>query len=144
MNKLITFPMAILFVLSFVGLLFTLSGWYAVPGPNGIVNFNGTIQSGWAGTTWDLSNAGLIIAAAFGLGLLVAFLGITVLGTSALSDTGQVMLFKTLGYFGLWAALSSGSGWAFSAIPVWGNVAYVMVTTMFALGFIMDLRTGVG
>jgi hypothetical protein len=143
MNKLITFPMAIMVILCFVGLAMTLGGWNTVPGPGGgAPGVNGTTVPGWNVQTWDLSTATSIIVVAVGLGLLIAFLGLSVFGTSVLSDTGQVMAFKTLGYFGLYWALSVGSSWAFNSIPVWGNLAWIMMTVMFSLGFMMDIRSG--
>lgn len=144
MNKLITLPIAMLMVMTFVGVVMAMSGFTIGPVAIGDTNtyLNGTQAMGWSVTTWDLTSVTALLAVVAALALLVAFLGITVLGSSILSDTGQAMLFKTLGYFGLYLALSAGAGWAFNSIPIWGNVAYLMLTTMFALGFMMDIQPG--
>jgi hypothetical protein len=144
MNRLITLPIAMLLILSFVGVAMGTSGFTHVLGPSGDTGpyINGTAEPGWNVATWDLSQVTLLIGVVIGLGLLVAFLGLTVFGTKVLSDTGQVLLFKTLGYFGLYLALSGGSAWAFNSIGTWGSIAYIMLTAMFSLGFIMDIRLG--
>ena len=144
MNKLIMFPVAILLVLTFVGVAMTMSGYTGSTAPAiGTVSTNSTQASGWDIMTWDLTSVGILIGCVIALAFLVAFLGVTVLGSSILSDMGQLMLFKTIGYFGLYLALSAGAGWAIGAFGDWGTLGYLALTAIFALGFMMDLRTGI-
>lgn len=143
MNKLIMFPIAVLLVLTFIGVAMSMSGFTSDTAPAiGTVGTNSTQANGWDIMTWDLTTVGVLIAGVIALAFLVAFLGVTVLGTSILSDMGQLMLFKTIGYFGLYLALTTGAGWAIGAFADWGTLAYLMLTAMFALGFMMDIRSG--
>lgn len=142
MNKVLVVPLAILMIFSLTGMVMSLGGFTVGFNGGGILVVNGTGHSGWDVTTWDLTSANALITIVIGIAVLVAFLGITFLGSSILSTTGQVIMLKLLGLFGLYWALSNGSGWFFNAIPVWGNVAYIMLTLMFSLGFIMDIQGG--
>lgn len=142
MNKLIVFPMAVLFVLTFIGVAMSMSGFTNTNDPIGTVQLNGTQENGWDVTTWDLTSTTALTTLLIATVCLVAFAGITILGSKLLSDMGQLMLLKILGYFGLYFALSVGAGWATGAFGVWGTLSYMMLTVMFSLGFLMDIRSG--
>lgn len=145
MNKLMTFPLLILVIITIYSFLGggNVTGGSSTLEASGEVNVNGTTS------TFESPAGGLFSFDLFtGDGLLVVLiliaaagvlLGITVFG-SGLSDMSQQLAFKGLAFFGLWAALvlftssviTEGTG-------IYGLLIYFGLTLMYGVGFITDV-----
>jgi hypothetical protein len=91
-------------------------------------------------TSFDLSSVNVIIAflsIAIAAGIAA---GIHVLGTG-LSQLSQELTIKLIVYAGMWACLTALVGSYFNNLPIFGPMIYIMLTVMYVLGFIADLRT---
>jgi hypothetical protein len=87
---------------------------------------------------WTLTGVMIILYAIIAVGAIV---GIHFLGTG-LGETSQEIIFKAAGYLGLYGVLSVISGniiWNGGQI---NTVLWMILTILFTLGFITDIRSG--
>lgn len=147
MNKLMIIPLAIMIVLTMIAFL--------MHGTTGTINQgigpaqeigvgNSTLSTPGVGDQeidiWQTSAGGAlaVLITALAVGIIA---GVKVLG-SGLTDTSQIMIFKMIGVVGLWTVLSmAGGSYIMSDAGTLGVATYILLTLMFALGFVMDLST---
>lgn len=145
MNKLMTFPLLILVIVTVYAFL----GGGNVTGGGAYVNTSGDITVNGTTSTFDGGTGGIFSFDLFtGDGLLVVLLvlvaaaillGISVFG-SGLSEFSQNLVLKSVGFFGLWAALVLfSSSIITNGTGIYGVLIYFGLTLMYGVGFISDV-----
>lgn len=147
MNKLLIMPIMVMVILTVVS--FVSGGNLTGDGFSVDVNgsFNNTTST-YEGTGGGLFNFNLFS----GDGLLITLIALSAAGIiagiglfgSGLSDTSQQILLKSVGFLGLWGALSIfAKGLIIDDTGIFGILIYFGLTIMFGIGFLIDV-TGSG
>lgn len=136
MNKLIVVPMAILGMIAVIGMVMGMSV------PTGTYNpDNSTGYMNLPPTTWSMNDWTLMLSVLGGAVILASVAGAKILGFS-LSDMSQVLIIKSTLLIGIYIMLASASWAFFDGLGAMGGVVMVMLTTMFIVGFGLDIRSG--
>lgn len=147
MNKLLLFPIAVMFILTIFSSIFS-DEYYSGSTPDHsstgeIVVDNSTTEitvpegGSHSFNIWGISGAMVILTIAVTVGIL---LGIHVVG-SGISDTSQKMVFSSILFLGLWTYLSIVSAEFFFALAI-TTIAWVGLTMIFILGVGFHMTQG--
>lgn len=140
-----TFPLLILVIVTICAFLSggNVTGGGAYANTSGEINVNGSAST-FDGETGEIFSFDLFT----GDGLLVVLLvlvaagillGISVFG-SGLSEFSQNLVIKSVGFFGLWAALVLFSSEVITdGTGVYGVLIYFGLTLMYGVGFLSDI-----
>lgn len=130
-GKLLTFPLAIMFAIALVS---TLMGSTIGDSTWSTTN-NGTTLSG---LQFSFSAVSFIIVLG-GIVLLATFAGTTIFGIG-MKETSIILIFKSLGFMGLYALLSVLASEAFAGAGQIGLTAWIGLTGMFMVGFFLHVK----
>lgn len=136
MNKLIVIPLAILGMIAVIGLVMGMSvpdGTYNPDNSTGVINA--------PPTRWTMSTWTAMIAVLAGVVALAGAAGAHVFGF-ALSDMTQVLILKSALLVGIYVMLALSAWDFFDGLGAMGGVVMLMLTTMFIVGFGLDIRSG--
>ena len=147
MNKLLLFPLTVLFLMSIFTAVFT-ETFYSADSPDYSSDENitvggetGSVDIPNAGShtynMWGLGGAVVILTVALTVGILA---GIHVIG-SGLSDTSQKMMVSGIMFGGLWACLTVISGTTFFSTTT-SQLCWFGLTFVYVLGFGLHMTTG--
>lgn len=145
MNKLMTFPLLILVIVTIYAFL----GGGNITGGGAYANTSGDITVNGSTSTFDGGTGGIFSFDLFtGDGLLVVLLllvgagillGISVFG-SGLSEFSQNLVIKSVAFFGLWSALVLFSSDVITeGTGIYGILIYFGLTLMYGIGFVSDV-----
>jgi hypothetical protein len=132
-GKLLTFPLAIMFA---IALISTLMG-STISDASWSATNNGTTLSGLSFSFGAVS----MIAVLGGIVLLATFAGTTIFGIG-MKETSILLIFKSLGFLGIYALLSVLSSAAFAGAGQIGVTSWIGLTGMYMVGFFLHVRGG--
>lgn len=144
MNKLIVFPLSILIMIVIINFI----GGDTLSGDGFAVNTTGDSTINGTTTTYEAQGGGIFSFDLFsGDGLLITLIALGAVGIvagiqlfgSGLSETSQRMIVLSVGFLGLWGALTimakdvilEGTGW-------FGIVLYLILTIIYGIGFLFQ------
>lgn len=156
MNKLMTYPLIIFFVVMLVNQAYTygqgsdiLTGVDLSTSQN--INGSGTLFQNGTETelgipedtqlVFDIDFVTGFLAVIIGIAILGAVLGITVLGSGLSERTQRIILVSAVG-LGLWAIFSLLTYDLIASIPVFSTMMWLGFTFIYMIGFIKEINGG--